>query len=254
MLINCKPLGQSGFRLEMNDTVVYIDPYLSDSVEKEEGPHQKRLLPIPVQAGDIPDADFVLITHIHLDHCDLETLAPLAKASPQCIFFAPGEVRDYLLQNGFSNEQVRHIQEGWHVLSNGLRIHQTPAAHPTTERDERGNWKYIGYIIEFEGRKIYHAGDTFLTKELVDFMEDFKPLSTAILPVNEHNYARGSIGIIGNMGLRDAFEFASILEVEKMVPIHWDMFASNTVFREEIELLYKLIQPPFELVINPTSL
>ncbi len=253
-MIKCSPLGQSGFILEYKDTRIYIDPYLSDSVEKIEGTHLKRMVPVPVQPDTIHDADWVLITHIHLDHCDLETLIPLAASSPECRFIGPNEVCHYLIENGFPNERVIMAPDNWLSLESGLRIHATPAAHPTIEIDQEGFSKYLGYIIELDGKRIYHSGDTFLKKEIITFVQRHTPIDTAFLPVNEHNYARETMGILGNMGIRDAFEFASILQVKKLVPVHWDMFQPNAVFKEEIELLFELLKPPFEMVLNPSEL
>ncbi len=252
--IQCQSLGQSGFRLQSLSKVLYIDPYLSDSVERIEGPHQKRMVPVPIRPDEIYDADWVLITHIHLDHCDLDTLIPLAAASPGCRFVGPNEVCQYLIENGFSKERVVVAPDGWFTLETGIRIHATPAAHPAIETDQQGFAKYLGYIIEFDGKRMYHSGDTFLKKEIITFVEQYKPIDAAFLPVNEHNYARETIGILGNMGIRDAFEFASILGVKKLIPIHWDMFKPNAVFPEEIELLYDLVKPIFQLEINPTEL
>lgn len=253
-MIKCTPLGQSGFILEYRNTRIYIDPYLSDSVEKIEGSHQKRMVPVLVQPDKIDDADWVLITHIHLDHCDLETLIPLAASSPGCRFIGPNEVCHYLIENGFSKERVMRAPDTWLNLEPGLRIHATPAAHPTIEMDQEGFGKYLGYIIEFEGKRIYHSGDTFLKKEIIAFVERYKPIDTVFLPVNEHNYARESMGILGNMGIRDAFEFASILEVKRLIPVHWDMFNTNSVFLEEIELLHDLLKPKFTLEMRPAEL
>ena len=44
-------LGQAGFRLQFGDFVVYIDPYLSDSVERCHGPLFRRRVPIPMREG-----------------------------------------------------------------------------------------------------------------------------------------------------------------------------------------------------------
>jgi hypothetical protein len=33
--------------------------------------------------------------------------------------------------------------------------------------------------------------------------------------------------------------------------MHWDMFAPNSVYLEEIELLYRLMQPSFEMKVYP---
>jgi hypothetical protein len=43
--------GIAGLRLEHGGCVVYVDPYLSDSVEKFHGPEYRRQVPIPVAPG-----------------------------------------------------------------------------------------------------------------------------------------------------------------------------------------------------------
>ena len=103
-------------------------------------------------------------------------------------------------------------------------------------------------------RNRWVARDVFLVKPLIDFLEQFIPVDIAILPVNEHNYFRESMGIIGNMGIRDAFGLAELLKVKKLLPVHWDMFHPNAVYKEEIELLYHLLAPPFEMVFYPEEL
>ena len=73
------------------------------------------------------------------------------------------------------------------------------------------------------------------------------PINTVILPINEHNYFKEKIGIIGNMGIRDAFQFAELLRTDQLIPIHWDLFKCNSVYKEEIILLYNLLKPNFKL-------
>ncbi|MGE4056620.1 MAG: MBL fold metallo-hydrolase, partial [Vicinamibacterales bacterium] len=66
-------------------------------------------------------------------------------------------------------------------------------------------------------------------------------------------YYRDGRGIIGNMSVREAFQMAADLGVTTLVPMHWDLFAPNSVPREELALLYELLRPPFRLVLNPAS-
>jgi len=47
-LVPTRPLGQVGFRFDFDGTVVYVDPYLSDSVREQEGEDLRRLVPIPI--------------------------------------------------------------------------------------------------------------------------------------------------------------------------------------------------------------
>lgn len=249
--VNVIPLGQAGFRFSFGSQIVYIDPYLSDSVEKNEGEKYRRLVPIWRSPELVSDADWVLLTHIHLDHCDLETLLPLSKASPKCRFIGPSEVCGHIVRHGIPESRVINVHSGWMHLSPELRIHVVPAAHPTIEEDVSGNWKFVGFVIEYNGRRFYHSGDTSLVPGLFECLNKLAPIDVAILPVNEHNYSRGQLGIVGNMSIRDAFNLATHLCIKTLVPMHWDMFEPNTVFREEIELFYRLTKPSFDMKLCP---
>lgn len=247
-----RPLGQVGFRLQFGDAVVYIDPYLSDSVRERESADLERLVPIPCPPTSVTDADYVLITHDHRDHCDIDTLGPLAEASPQAVFVGPPPVIATLSQQGFANSRLRVCYPDRPiVLTDALRVETVPSAHPVVQRDDQGSWLYVGYLLRWRGRQFYHAGDTALTDEVYTHLKGLGKIDVAFLPVNEINYFRNRRGIIGNMSIREAFGLADELGIETVVPTHWDMFAANQVYREEIELLYNKLSPGFELRVLP---
>lgn len=247
-------LGQAGFRLQFDEVTLYIDPYLSDSVEIAEGPALRRQVPIWKLPSEVNDANWVLITHTHMDHCDIDTLGPLSQASAGCTFLGPKEVGNVLAEKGIANGRFTCATNRWHELGANLRVHPVPAAHPTIEIDHLGDFRQVGYIIEYKGRRIYHAGDTSLNDVMIEAVSTFKPIDIAILPVNECNYYRNNCGIIGNMSVREAFKFAENINVRKLVPMHWDMFLPNNVYQEEIEAYYAMAGSPFDMVLNPTHL
>jgi len=247
-------LGQAGVRLQFPACVVYIDPYLSDSVARTGGGALARLVPSPMSADSVRDADWVLITHDHLDHCDPDTIIPIAANAPSCRFMGPEPVRALLLEWGIDPSRIHAPSGQWADLAPQLRVHAVPAAHPRLERDRQGDSLCVGYVLEYAGRRIYHSGDTSPAPELEKALATMRPIHTALLPVNERNYYRERADIIGNMSLREAFQFATDLGVAVLVPIHWDLFAPNAVYREEIELLYALTRPPFRLSLMPTQL
>jgi L-ascorbate metabolism protein UlaG (beta-lactamase superfamily) len=212
------------------------------------------MVPVWKSPETVTDADWVLVTHIHLDHCDPETLLPLSQASPYCRIVGPGEVCRFLAEQGLPESRLVIASDSWIDLGAGVRVHTVPAAHPEIEADEDGNWKYVGYVLDYAGRRLYHSGDTSLDSQILECLEKLKPIDTAILPVNEHNFFREQLGIVGNMGIRDAFGLAEAMGVNTLVPMHWDMFEPNAVYREEIELYSGLAKPPFEVKLNPSSL
>ncbi|WP_459827599.1 MBL fold metallo-hydrolase [Desulfomicrobium salsuginis] len=253
-LIPVHMLGQAGCRLDFPDATIYIDPYLSNSAQELDAPDLVRQLPIPYPPETICDADWILITHDHIDHCDPHTLPKLAKASPQALFVGPASVLAKLRDWGITDDRIFLAKEAWFNLTSHLRLHAIPAAHPDINRDMEGNLSCVGYLLEFSGQRIYFAGDTSVCQEILDALNALQPIHTAFLPVNEHNFFKGQRNIVGNMSVRDAMHLAQEIGVKQLVPIHWDMFPCNAVSEDEILLVYRQFRTSFRLALNPRRL
>lgn len=247
-------LGQSGCRLQFPGCTLYLDPYLSHSVQELDADDLVRQVPIPIHPEQVDDADWVLVTHDHIDHCDPHTLPKLAGASPFARFMGPGPVLNALAGWGVSKERLQAASEDWVELAPGLRVHAVPAAHPEIERDGSGGLACVGYVVEHDGRRIYLAGDTSVRQPILDALDALKPIDSALLPVNERNFFRDRRGIIGNMSVREAFQMAEELGIGSVVPVHWDMFAANSVGPDEIRAVYEHMSPAFELLMQPEKI
>ncbi len=252
--ISLQLLGQSGCRIEYDHTIIYMDPYLSNSVQELDAPDLERLIPISVWPELVTDANWVIITHDHIDHCDPHTLPAIAEASMKCYFIGPPPVLKKLSEWGISRDRCFLAKEKWKHISESLNIRAVPAAHPVIERDAENNLMAVGYVIEINSKLLYLAGDTSVENEIIETLGSLKPVTAALLPVNEHNFYRGRRGIIGNMSIRDAFHLAEELGIKTVVPVHWDMFEVNSVDLDEIQAVYKRMNPNFELQIKPTSI
>lgn len=103
-IIKIQMLGQVGLKLTYLNATIFIDPYLSNYVEKKEGKDLRRLIKIPIEPSTITDANFVLITHGHIDHCDPETIIPIAKASPKCRFICSAPVSKIIRELGIADQ------------------------------------------------------------------------------------------------------------------------------------------------------
>ncbi|MDR1971934.1 MAG: MBL fold metallo-hydrolase, partial [Treponema sp.] len=80
-------LGQHGFVISLGGLVFYIDVILNDLTDREG--KSRREYPAPFDPGMVRRADYVLCTHNHADHLNLETLLPLAEANPNARFVVP---------------------------------------------------------------------------------------------------------------------------------------------------------------------
>lgn len=69
-----------------------------------------------------------------------------------------------------------------------------------------------GFIIEIAGKKIYHAGDTGLTKDM------------ELLKRENIDYALLPIGDFYTMGPEDALEAVKMIEPKNVIPMHYNTF------------------------------
>ncbi|MEH6559627.1 MAG: MBL fold metallo-hydrolase [Oceanicoccus sp.] len=254
MLVHITMLGQVGVILKIAQLTIVIDPYLSNSVAEKESPDLLRLIEIPFIPSELVDVDYILITHEHRDHCDIDTLAPLLRASTNAKVIANHGVLNFLRAEGIDESRLIAAATLPLFVDADVVFHMLPSAHPVVASDGHGAYKALGFIVEVNGHYIYHCGDTAVNKEVIDAVRVFEKIDIGFIPVNEHNYYRGVKNILGNMSVREAFQFAEDVNIEQFVPTHWDMFEANQVFPEEIELLYEKLSPPFSLSFNPRKI
>jgi L-ascorbate metabolism protein UlaG (beta-lactamase superfamily) len=190
---------------------------------------------------------WVLLTHAHDDHTDLATLLPLLDANPCAQVMAPSPCRQLLLEAGVPGTRLKQPAVGWADLGADIQVRSIPAAHPRLEFDPQGNSNYVGYLLRYPGGTIYHAGDTSPHPVIFSELSSESGIDWALVPVNERNYFREADGIIGNMSVREAFQFAECIGARRVIPIHWDLFRFNSTSPEEIQLLHQLEPKRFEL-------
>ena len=98
---------------------------------------------------------------------------------------------------------------------------RTRGSTPTTQ----GRHLYLGYVIEVEGLRLYHSGDTLFYDGLVEHLGD-RPFDVLFLPINGRDPARG---VAGNMSAAEAVALATVVRPRYLVPHHYEMFTFNTV-------------------------
>ncbi|RAV02658.1 MBL fold metallo-hydrolase [Paenibacillus sp. YN15] len=224
--------GQESIVAKGRHTVICVDPFFSDHLEVLHG--MKRTYPSLLRPEDVVYADLCLITHEHDDHLDIKTLPAIAAQCPQVRFLAPPCCRPILeKQCGIDPERIIDALTGqWMELEGRegerVRIQPVPAAHESlqntgSEREHR----FVGYLVEMNGVVLYHAGDTVIYPGLPDLLRRER-VDVGMLPINGRDYFRNSQGIIGNMNIREAAELAAVAEMETVIPLHYDVFATNS--------------------------
>lgn len=221
-------LGQAGILMKgkAEDGLICIDPYLTRSIEKGDPETEfKRAFSPVLQPNMLNGLDGVLVSHEHNDHLDVSTIKEIAKVSRDALVAVPAPITAEL-QNQVDLKNIQPARDGETFFIKGFKITPVPAAHTEYETDSLGNHAFLGYFIEVNGIRLFHSGDTVVTEELIERVKKFKP-HIAFLPINGGDYFRTSRGIVGNMSFREAADFSAAVEVDLIVPIHYDMFSNN---------------------------
>jgi L-ascorbate metabolism protein UlaG (beta-lactamase superfamily) len=224
-------LGQSGFRLRDPErgARVFCDPFLTSD--------EFRAWQAPINpAGLASEADVVLVSHEHVDHFDQPALRAAAGAEgSRFALVLPRPLVADALRLGFQAQRVIGAQPEEPVEANGVKIWPVPASHGVDVADaynfgealSDGLVRYLGYVIEIGGARVYHAGDCIPYPGQVERVRALRP-NVACLPINGRDFFRErEHNIVGNMDFREAARLAHDLGVEVLVPMHWELFETN---------------------------
>ena len=241
-------LGQSGYLLQWNGKRILIDPYLSDSLTKKyastDKPHT-RISELVIKPELLKNISTVTSSHNHTDHLDAETLIPILQNNSGIKMIIPEANRIFVADRiKCSNDFPIGLNDGQSVAIDGFTFHGIPAKHNEIDRDDNGNCKYMGYVIEFGQYKIYHSGDTLWFDGMVELLKPFN-VDVAILPINGNKPERK---VAGNLDCKEAAELAKAINAKIVIPCHYDLFAFNTADVNEFVQEAEKINQPYKIL------
>ncbi len=244
-------LGQSGFRLRdlAKGTLVFVDPFLS--------PHEERAWPAPLTPHELAQADLILCSHEHLDHFDRPALAAAAEAGGRFTLIVPRPLVDEARALGIPDHRILGAQPGQPLTAAGVQVHPVPACHGVHMADaysfgkemSNGLVRFLGYVIDLGGVRVYHAGDTIPYEGQVERLRRLQP-HLALLPINGRDFFRETErDLVGNMNPREAAHLASDIGAEVLVPMHWEMFNHNRGFPRDVVAYVEAYLPHLTVLV-----
>ncbi len=183
-------LSHSAFEINADKRSVLVDPFLTDN-------------PLaPLKASEISKVDIVCVTHDHHDH--LGDAIDICKRT-DATFVGIAELARYIQSEGVKD--VIGMNIGGTIEIKGVKISMVQAFHSA------GRGSPVGFVIELDGTKIYHAGDTALFGDMKMIGQLYEP-KIACLPIGGHYTA----------GPKEAAIAASLIMPKIVVPMHYNTF------------------------------
>lgn len=196
-------LGHSGFRMEIADQVLLVDPWLTGNP----------MFPADRRAEALAGVTYVLLSHGHGDHAG--DALDIARAAG-----VPILAIHELAEHWGESERVEMIGfgKGGTVSAGAVRVTMVNAVHSSSVDFRGGRPTYAGgeagYMIAGEGRTIYFSGDTDVMADMGVFEELHHP-QIGILCAGGHY----------TMDMeRAAFAARRFFNFETVIPCHYRTF------------------------------
>jgi len=178
-------LGHDSFKITDAKTI-YIDPY---------------------QIKASGEADILLITHEHFDHCSLGAIKKIVSSKTTIVTTAL--VKRQL--SGIKVKEIRAAKPHEKILVDDVSIETVPAHNVNKFRSPGEPFhskqeEMLGFILTIDGVRIYHAGDSDLIPEMEGLNVD-----VACLPVSG-TYV---------MTAEEAAEAARRIRPKVAIPMHY---------------------------------
>ena len=209
MTENIEVFTQSSIRIKTREGVVYLDPF-----QMREAPK---------------DADYIMITHDHFDHFSPEDIEKVANVRSTLI------VPEKMMGKG---EEVRHlagkictVTPGTHHSIDGLEFDTIPAYNNLKPfHPKSAGW--VGYLLHIDGKRIYVAGDTDMTKDNRDVKCDI-----ALIP----------IGGTYTMDAKKAAELVNSIRPSVAIPTHYGTVVGSD---EDADVFAAHVKDPIKVEIK----
>jgi len=201
-------LGHSGFTLEESQSTLLIDPWLTGN-------------PVADTGLDSLNPSLILVTHGHADH-----LGDAIEISKR---FGAEILGVFELANYCSHKGAKTIgaNPGGKIKFDFGWVKLVPAIHSSSFEDYYLG-SAVGFLINFYGNLIYHAGDTSLTREMITLGELYQ-INLAMLPIGGHFV----------MDCEDALTAIKWIKPQIVIPMHYNTFEllaqDEQKFKKEVE-------------------
>lgn len=213
-------LGHSSYYLQLNGRRILIDPVFSTNAS-----------PIPFTntafegtslytADDIPEIDFLLISHDHYDHLDYPTILAL-KPKVRQVIVGLG-VGAHFAAWGYDMQRVQ--EKDWNEsigAPNDLQIMVTPARHFSGRTFTRDQSLWVGFALISPSRRLFFSGDSGYAKHFEEIGQELGPFDWVALDSGQYDPRWANV----HMNPEQAAQAATDLRARVLTPEHVGRFS-----------------------------
>lgn len=239
--------GHSSYFMQVSDKKILVDPVFSGHASPVSFSTKNFNGSNTYSAADMPDIDYLFISHDHYDHMDYETLLQL-KDKVRFVITGLG-VGAHLERWGYDPKIV--IEKDWNQeikLDSDFIVYTTPARHFSGRSLKRNNTIWSSFVLSAPSLKIFIGGDSGYDTHFAEIGNKYGPFDLAILENGQYNLAWKYIHMLPGQVVQAAQD----LKAKVLLPVHWAKFSlSLHAWDEPIKRVTKEAELKHQPLIHP---
>ncbi len=228
--------GHASFLLNLDGVLILVDPVFSKAASPIKSLVQ-RFQPPVIAKEELPPLDYILISHDHYDHLDLETVRFFINEK-EVDFIVPLGVGGHLEEWGASPDQI--VELGWwQSFSNGeTEFIATPAQHFSGRHPfHQNDTLWASWVIKSKNHQVYFSGDSGYDIHFKQIGDKLGPFDIAFIDSGQYNELWHPV----HMFPEEALQASRDLKAENLFPVGWGMFSlAPHAWYEPAEILYQI--------------
>lgn len=207
--------GHSSYFIQLDGVKILVDPVFSGNASPIPGTVKSFPGTDRYTVEDMPDVDYLIISHDHYDHLDYKTITAL-ESKVKTVICGLG-VGSHFKEWGYSFDQI--LEQDWNQsieVDSDYAIHTLPARHFSGRGFARKNTLWASYLIESPTMKIYVGGDSGYDSFFSEIGERFGSIDLVILDNGQYNDAWKEI----HMHPDQVLQAANDLNAKRLFPVH----------------------------------
>jgi len=212
--------GHSSYLIQIDGKRILVDPVMSGAASPLSFTTPSFVGTDPYTTDDLPEIDYLFISHDHWDHVDYETLQNLKPKVKKIITgLGTGEHLEYW---GFDSNII--IEEDWNTeikLDSGFTVYTTPARHFSGRGFARNKALWTSFVLQTPSSKIYIGGDSGYDTHFAEIGKKFGPFDLVMLENGQYDKSWKYIHMMPN----EVLQAAKDLQAKRLFPVHSSKFA-----------------------------
>jgi L-ascorbate metabolism protein UlaG (beta-lactamase superfamily) len=212
--------GHSSYFMQIESKRILVDPVFSGNASPLSFTTKSFAGTDQYEVSDLPDIDYLFITHDHWDHLDHQTILQL-KTKVKKIITGLG-VGAHLIFWGFDKENITEMTWDHQVTpEEGFMVNAVTARHFSGRGFQRNKSLWTAFVLTIMGKKFFIGGDSGYGSHFADIGKRFGPFDLAILEDGQYNKNWKYIHMMPEETVQAAID----LGAKKLLPVHWAKFA-----------------------------